>query len=147
MSITIREAQYEDLQAIHDLVRELAIYEKAEEEFIASLEEYQEDFKNEVFEAIVAEKDEEVVGMTLFYMTYSTWKGKMLYLEDFVVKSSARRMGIGQLLFDGFLKTAQQRGCRLVKWQVLDWNQPAIDFYKKNKATIETEWWNGKIFF
>lgn len=147
MSVITRKATLEDLPAIHDLVRELAVYEKAEEEFIASLAEYQDDFKNDIFQAIVAEKNNEVVGMALFYMTYSTWKGKMLYLEDFVVKSSARRQGIGQLLFDAFLDEAKAQGCRLVKWQVLDWNQPALDFYEKNKATIEKEWWNGKIFF
>lgn len=147
MSVITRKATLEDLPAIHDLVRELAVYEKAEEEFIASLAEYQDDFKNDIFQAIVAEKNNEVVGMALFYMTYSTWKGKMLYLEDFVVKSTARRQGIGQLLFDAFLDEAKAQGCRLVKWQVLDWNQPALDFYEKNKATIEKEWWNGKIFF
>jgi GNAT superfamily N-acetyltransferase len=70
----------------------------------------------------------------------------MLYLEDFVVQAAYRRSGIGEVLFDAFLDKARAKGCRLVKWQVLDWNEPAINFYKKKAATIEQEWWNGKIF-
>ncbi len=142
----IRKATVADLPAIHGLVRELAVYEKAGPEFIATLEEYREDFKQGVFEAQVAELDGQIVGMALYYMTYSTWKGKMLYLEDFVVKDSYRGKGIGQRLFDAFLEEARKKHCRLVKWQVLDWNTPALRFYEKNKAIIEKEWWNGKIF-
>ena len=81
--------------------------------------------------------------MALFYLTFSTWKGKMLYLEDFVVFNDYRRNGIGQMLFEAFLAEAQRLGCRLTKWQVLDWNQPAIDFYEKNQAQarIGGRWW------
>jgi len=85
--------------------------------------------------------------MTLYYMTFSTWKGKMLYLEDFVIKKGFRRLGIGQLLFDAFLETAREKGCKLTKWQVLDWNETALKFYEKNNAIIEKDWWNGKIIF
>ena len=147
MQTRVRLAQHEDLPAIHNLVRELAIYEKAEHEFTASLDEYRRDFEAGIFETLVAENSVGVVGMALFYMTYSTWKGRMLYLEDFVIRESHRRQGIGQLLFDGFLEQARRKECRLVKWQVLDWNQPALRFYEKYDATIEKEWWNGKIFF
>lgn len=143
----IRLAQRADLPAVHGLVRELAIYEKAEPEFVATLEDYYQDFDAGIFEALVAEVEGEVVGMVLYYMTYSTWKGRMLYLEDFVVQQAFRQKGVGQLLFDGFLAKAKEKGCRLVKWQVLDWNTPAVKFYEKNKATIEKEWWNGKIIF
>ena len=146
MEAHIRKATQEDIPAIHSLVRELARYEKAEEEFIASLEDYALDFRENVFQSIVAEVEGKVVGMVLYYMTYSTWKGKMLYLEDFVLSASFRRKGIGMKLFDAFLEEARTRGCRLVKWQVLDWNQPALDFYKRYHATIEKEWWTGKIF-
>ena len=145
MSMRIRKALPEDIADIHDLVRELAIYEKAEEEFTATREEYAQDFEAGVFDAILAEIDGETVGMVLFYLTYSTWKGKMLYLEDFVVKTSHRRLGIGQKLFEAFLNEAKEQQCKLTKWQVLDWNQPAIDFYLKNEATIEKEWYNCKI--
>lgn len=146
-AIRIRKAERNDLPAIHGLVRKLAIYERAEEEFIASLEEYEADFDEEIFAAIVAEMDERIVGMALYYMTYSTWKGKMLYLEDFIVEEPCRRYGIGRRLFDAFLEEARSIGCRLVKWQVLDWNEPALRFYEKYDAVIEQEWWNGKIFF
>lgn len=145
--ISIRTAQSKDLVAIHGLVRELAIYEKAEEAFTATIEMYRQDFKDGVFEAIVAEDEQEVIGMALYYMSYSTWKGKMLYLEDFVVRQKYRRMGIGDLLFDKVVEIAQSKGCKLLKWQVLDWNKPALNFYNKKNAIIEKEWWNGKIIF
>lgn len=142
----IRLATEKDLPAIHALVRELAIYEKAEEEFTASLEDYLRDFRAGIFEALVAEVEGEVVGMALYYMTYSTWKGRMLYLEDFIVKEQMRAQGIGRELFSAFLAKAKEKDCRLVKWQVLDWNEPAIHFYKKFQTTFENNWLNGKIF-
>lgn len=146
MNIHIRAAVAADLPAIHNLVRELAIYERAEEQFIASIEEYERDFAEGIFKALVAELDGRVAGMALYYMAYSTWKGRMLFLEDFVVEPDSRRYGLGQLLFDAFLEEGRREGCRLVKWQVLDWNEPALRFYEKNEAVIEKEWWNGKIF-
>lgn len=147
METSIRLAGPEDIPAIHNLVRELAIYEKAEQEFVASLEDYRRDFADGIFEALIAENSAGVVGMALYYMTYSTWKGRMLYLEDFVIEQAYRRQGIGKLLFDGFLEQARRKECRLVKWQVLDWNDPALKFYQQYDAVIEKEWWNGKIFF
>ena len=146
MKCNIRKAGPEDIPAIHDLVRELAVYEKAGHEFVATREEYRQDMADGIFQALVAEKDGLVVGMTLYYMAYSTWKGKMLFLEDFVVKPDARREGIGQQLFDALLLEAEALGCKLVKWQVLDWNKPAIAFYEKNQAVIDKEWWNGTLF-
>jgi len=147
MDIKVRKATRMDIPAIHNLVRELAIYEKSEPEFIASLEDYYQDFEEGVFESEVAEKEGAVIGMIIYYMSYSTWKGRMLYLEDFVVDPAYRRQGVGQILFDAYLETAKQKKCRMVKWQVLAWNQSAIDFYEKNHATIEKGWWNGKIIF
>ncbi len=146
MKILIRKAEKHDIPTVHALVRELAAYEHAEPEFIASIAEYERDFDEKVFRALVAEAEGKVVGMALYYMAYSTWKGRMLFLEDFVVKEAYRRYGVGQQLFDAFLAEARLEGCRLVKWQVLDWNEPALKFYKKNKAIIEKDWWNGKIF-
>jgi len=147
MEITLRKATKDDIPAIHELVRELAIYEKAEHEFTASLDDYYQDFAADIFDAHVAEAKGEVVGMALYYMTYSTWKGRMFYLEDFVVKKAYRRYGIGQQLFDAFVAEAKRQKCRMAKWQVLDWNEPAVNFYKKNNAVIEDNWWNGKLFF
>ncbi|MEM1124863.1 MAG: GNAT family N-acetyltransferase [Bacteroidota bacterium] len=147
MDISIRKATVEDLPDIYNLVKSLAIYEKAEHEVTATLEDYQKDFSAGIFQAHVAELAGKVVGMVLYYMNYSTWKGRMLYLEDFVVYEAYRQHGIGQLLWDELCAEAQRQGAKLLKWQVLDWNEPAINFYKKNKATIETEWHNGKVFF
>jgi len=144
---TIRSATASDLPAIYNLVTELAIYEKEPDAVIATLEDYQRDFAEGLFECQVAEQDGVVIGMTLYYLTYSTWRGKMMYLEDFVVSQSHRRSGAGTLLFTRVLEVAKEKNCRLLKWQVLDWNKPALDFYAKYNATIEKEWWNGKIIF
>ena len=144
--ILIRPATESDMPAIHALVYELAVYEKAPEAVTTTPEEYLEDFRNGRFESLVAEMDGKVAGMGLFYAAYSTWKGKMLYLDDFVVWESYRRYGVGQLLYDAFLEEGRKRGCRLVKWQVLDWNTPALRFYEKNDAIVEKDWWNCKVF-
>lgn len=147
MDIQVRLAQKKDLLAIYKLVIELAIYEKEPDAVTASLADYEAAFEEGIFEAMVATtKDERIVGMMIYYMTYSTWKGRMLYLEDFVINSAYRSMGIGQLLYDRLLQIAKEKNSKLVKWQVLDWNKPAIAFYKKNKAIIENEWWNCKVF-
>ena len=147
MKPKVRTAHFEDLPAIYSLVKELAIYEGGGDEVSASLEDYQNEFKANLFECLVAINDtEEIIGMMLYYMTYSTWKGRMLYLEDFVVRETYRKMGVGQHLFDAFLKVAKDKKARLAKWQVLDWNTPAVNFYEKNGAIIEKNWWNVKIF-
>ena len=146
MKIDIRKARIEDLKAIHQLVYELALYEKAPEEMTATLLDYENDFKNGWFDVLIAENEGDIVGIALFYTTYSTWKGRMIYLEDFIVKEKLRKKGIGQSLFEALVAEAKILGAKLIKWQVLDWNQPAIKFYLKNKAIIEKEWWNGKIF-
>lgn len=143
----IRKATAEDLPAIHGLVEELAIYEKEPAAFVATLEDYRRDFKAGWFEAIVAEPaDGGIIGMAVFYETFSTWKGRMLYLEDFVVTEAHRKSGVGQLLFDRVLEIGREKDCKLLKWQVLDWNEPALRFYRKNSAEIEEGWWNGKIY-
>ncbi len=145
-TILIRPATTSDIPAIHTLVRELAAYEQALEAVTTTPEEYLTDFQAGRFESIVAEMDDIVVGMVLFYAAYSTWKGKMLYLDDFVVWEPYRRYGVGQLLYDAFLEEGRKRGCRLVKWQVLDWNTPALRFYEKNDVIVEKDWWNCKVF-
>ena len=144
--IIIRSAEKSDMGAVLSLVKELAEYEKAPEQVTTTPDDYRRNFEEGVFEALVAEMDGEVVGMALYYLCWSTWRGRMLYLDDFVVRQSHRRYGIGQLLFDAFMEKAREKDCFLVKWQVLDWNEPALRFYEKNRAIIETEWWNGKIF-
>lgn len=143
--IKIRFAEIADLEAIRALVTELAIFEKAPKAVTASLEDYQEAFESGLISMLIAEENSEIRGMTLFYDTFSTWKGRMLYLEDFVVSEQHRNKGIGDLLFDATIDIAMKRGCRLMKWQVLDWNTKATKFYERKGATIEKEWWNGKI--
>lgn len=144
--LIIRQGNADDLPAVHDLVRELAIYEKEAAAFTASLADYKSNFEANVFEYIVAEVKGEVVGMCLYYLTWSTWKGRMLYLEDFVVRGTLRRRGLGQQLFEALLERARVLDCKLAKWQVLDWNEPAIRFYEKNDAIIERNWWTAKVF-
>lgn len=146
-SVEIRKITAADLDAVYELVRDLAIFEKEEEQFTIGMEEYRQQFAEGLFQVLVAELNKEVLGMALFYPSFSTWKGKMMYLEDFVVKESSRNMGVGQALFDAFLGEAKAQNCKMVKWQVLDWNETAINFYKKNKATIEGQWLTGKIIF
>lgn len=145
-NIRIRPATLADMPAVHALVYELAVYEKAPEAVVTTPEEYERDFAEGRFECMVADMEGAVAGMVLFYPAYSTWKGPMLYLEDFVVSERYRRYGVGQLLYDAFIAEGQKRGCRLVKWQVLDWNEPALRFYEKNDAIVEKDWWNCKVF-
>lgn len=146
-SINIRTASIDDIPSIFSLVKELAIYEKAEHEVIVDEGYYREAFTAGIFDALVATVQDETIGICLYYTTFSTWKGKMLYLEDFVVKEAYRQKGIGQLLYNELISLAKSEGYKLMKWQVLDWNEPAIKFYEKNKAAIEKEWWNCKVIF
>lgn len=145
-NIIVRHVTLQDMAAVFALVQELALYEKAPEAVTTTVESYEQDFIDGIFEACVAELDGKVIGMVLYYMTFSTWKGKMLYLEDFVVREEYRGMGIGDMLFEAFLAEAKAKKCNMTKWQVLDWNEPAIKFYQKKNAIIEKEWWNVKIF-
>lgn len=144
----LRKMTAADLPAVHSLVRELAIYEKAPENHTATVADYERDLAAGWFAGQVAVDDasQEVLGMIFFYESYSTWRGRMLYLEDFVVRESERGRGIGAVLFEAFLEEARQRQCVLAKWQVLDWNEPAINFYKKYDALLDGEWLNGRIF-
>jgi len=143
----IRHAHEEDMEAVHQLVIELAIYENEPDAVLASVDDFKESWKEGLLQCTVAEIVGEVVGMACYYLTFSTWKGKMMYLEDFVISEEHRRKGIGQALFEAVIDESKKQRCRLIKWQVLHWNDPAINFYKKNQSIIEKEWWNGKIVF
>jgi GNAT superfamily N-acetyltransferase len=147
MIINIRKAGLEDMEGIHALVRELAEYERGLHRVTTSPASYREDFGRGAFEAFVAEADGEIVGMALYFGMFSTWRGRMLYLEDFVVKESMRGNGIGAKLFEAFLEVAKRQEVALVKWQVLRWNEPAINFYKKYDVVFDDEWVDGKIYF
>lgn len=143
----IREAGAADLASILQLVRELAEYEKGLEKVSASMATYQEAFASGYFEALVAEVDNEITGMALYYKAFSTWKGRMMYLEDFVVREKFRGSGIGKLLFEAFLEKAKEAKSVLCKWQVLRWNEPAINFYKKYDTVFDDEWVDVKMYF
>jgi len=141
MEILIRKATSSDMLAVHALVQQLADYEKASEQLILTASDYVTDFELKKFDVIIAESTTTgaVMGMALFYAAYSTWKGSYIWLEDFVVDEQFRGFGCGKLLFDAVVKEAAQTNS-FIKWQVLDWNEPAIKFYKKYKANFLSDW-------
>ena len=143
----IREATREDVPHILLLIRELAAFEKAPGEVTVTEEELLSDgFGNRpLFKAIIAEYDGELAGMALYFYSYSTWKGKCVYLEDIIVKKEKRGLGIGSALFEEVIAAADRYGARRLQWQVLEWNDTAIRFYKKYNASLDPEWVNGKI--
>lgn len=146
--ISIREAKRGDEGAIMDLIRALALYEKAPEQVSNTAEDLGKHlFDERICDAIVAEEGEQIVGFALFYTNYSTWKGKCLYLEDFFVLPENRMHGIGSQLFDEVVRIAKERKVRRMDWQVLEWNEPAIKFYQKKNAVLDPEWINGRFFF
>ena len=152
--IKLRRAVKEDCTRLLELVQELAVYEKAPQEVTVTLAHFEESGfgNNPVWWAYVAttttEKGEEyIVGMSLYYIRYSTWKGQSLYLEDLIVTESMRGKGIGKLLFEVMIEECKLKGFKRMCWQVLDWNEPAINFYKKYNATFDGEWLNGAIDF
>jgi GNAT superfamily N-acetyltransferase len=148
-SIVIKFASVEDCPAMLDLIKELAIYEKAPDEVTVTLDEFVDAGfgKNPVWKAFIAVLDDKIVGMSLFYERYSTWKGRRLYLEDLVVTENLRKAGIGKLLFDATISFAKEKKYHGMVWQVLDWNEPAINFYKKYNAEFGADWLNGSLVF
>ncbi|HVX25106.1 MAG TPA: GNAT family N-acetyltransferase [Parafilimonas sp.] len=147
MSVTIRKAVKQDCKQLLDLVYELAVYEKAPHEVTATLAHFEESGfgANPVWWGFVAEENNLIIGFVLYYIRYSTWKGQRMYLEDFLVTEKARGKGVGKLLFDRLIEEAKEKKFNGIVWQVLDWNEPAIRFYKKYNAKIENEWLNCSI--
>ena len=144
---TVRKGTKNDVKAVHALIVELAIYERAEQEVSNTEDQLLRDGFGEdpVYELLVAETEEKVVGMALWYTKYSTWKGKCGYLEDLVVQADLRGRGIGKALFLEVAKACARRGYGRMEWQVLDWNEPAIGFYRSLGAGLDPEWLNGKL--
>ncbi|MCT4562174.1 MAG: GNAT family N-acetyltransferase [Crocinitomicaceae bacterium] len=144
----IRNAERKDVQEIHQLIVELAIYEKEPEAVTNRVEDLEKHlFDEEVCSAIVAEKEGQIIGFALYYISYSTWKGKCLYLEDFYVQPEHRKTGAGTELFEEVIRRAKQMNAARMDWQVLEWNELAINFYKKFDAELNPEWLNGRFHF
>lgn len=147
MSVTIRVAEKADCPRLLELVHELALYERAPEEVTVTLEEFEEAGFGEqpVWKAFVAEENGFIAGFAIYYIRFSTWKGCRLYLEDFIVTEAYRGKGIGKLLFETIMQEAKEKGFNGMNWQVLDWNEPALNFYNKYAAQIEAGWLNGSF--
>ena len=145
--MTIRKAVKQDCARMLELVKELAVYERAPDEVTVTLEHFTESGfgPHPVWWAFVAEENGVIEGFALYYIRYSTWKGQRMYLEDFVVTDAQRGKGIGKLLFDRLIVEAKEKGFNAIVWQVLKWNEPALNFYKKYNATMDGEWYNGAL--
>ena len=144
MEIKIRRAIKEDCPRLLELILELAVYEKAPNEVSVSLNEFQEAGfgKNPVWKAFVAVENGIIQGFGLYYIRYSTWKGCRMYLEDLLVTDKMRGKGIGKMIFDRLIQEAVEKEFKGMTWQVLDWNEPAINFYKKYQSDFDAGWLN-----
>jgi GNAT superfamily N-acetyltransferase len=148
MNYKIRKAAAGDCPQMMELIQELATFEKAPNEVTVTLEHFiTTGFgKNPVWQAVVAlDESEKIIGMSLWYMRYSTWKGLRMYLEDLIVTEQYRGKGLGKMLFDKTVEEAKILGVTGMMWQVLDWNEPAIRFYKKYGAALDRGWINCSI--
>ena len=145
--VTIRKALKEDMVAVHALITELAVYEREPDAVIISVEDLKHHgFREQRFDCFVAEHEKlGICGMALYYSRYSTWKGPTLHLEDLYVKPEFRRSGLGKELFDKVVDEASEQNAGRMEWTVLEWNEPALNFYKKYNATLDPEWHLGTL--
>jgi GNAT superfamily N-acetyltransferase len=147
MNISLRKAKESDLSVVLDLIQELATFERAPREVTVTLEDLKNDGfgENPIFEIILAENKSEILGMAFYFYAYSTWKGKCIYLEDIIVREAYRGKKIGKLLFEAVIMKCKEVKAKRMMWQVLDWNTPALDFYKKYNASLDQSWVNGRL--
>ncbi len=145
--MTIRPGNKHDLPQVLALIKELALYEKAPHEVTNTVEQLERDGfgPNPIYGLFVAELEDKIVGIAIYYWRYSTWKGKRLFLEDIVVSENQRGKGTGKLLFDRTMQYSLDENCTGMMWQVLKWNEPAINFYKKYSAKLDEEWINCSL--
>ncbi|MDI9320323.1 MAG: GNAT family N-acetyltransferase [Phycisphaerales bacterium] len=145
----IRRAQQEDCPAMLKLIRELALFEKAPEQVTVSLSHFEESGFGEkpIWWAFVAEDHHKIVGMALYYIRYSTWKGQRMYLEDIIITEAYRGKGLGSLMMERLFVEAKEKGFNGMIWQVLDWNESAIHFYQKYNPKFDAEWLNVSVDF
>lgn len=141
----VRDAVKDDIARVHELVVELAVYEKEPDAVVETVEGMKAAFADGVFKCVVAEEEEMVVGFALFYGRYSTWEGRCTYLEDLYVTQRCRGKGIGKALFLEVARRSARLNDARLQWQVLNWNQSAIDFYKSVDAILDPTWVNGKL--
>ena len=144
MQPTIRSARKEDCARLLELIRELADYEKAPQEVTVTQSHFEESGFGAapVWWAFIAEVEGKIEGFALYYIRYSTWKGQRMYLEDLIVTEVMRGKGLGSLLFNRLLRECKEKGFHGMAWQVLEWNEPAISFYKKYNTHFDPEWVN-----
>tara|TARA_B100001989_G_scaffold107226_1_gene75186 strand:+ start:923 stop:1408 length:486 start_codon:yes stop_codon:yes gene_type:complete len=142
MNALIRKAEKKDSLAILNLIKELALFEKEPESVKLKLSDIENDGfgTKPLFECIVAEINKRIIGMAIYYPRYSTWNGPTIHLEDLVVSEQYKGKGIGTQLYSNFIKMAFNSGVKRVEWNVLDWNSPAINFYKKSGAKVLDDW-------
>jgi GNAT superfamily N-acetyltransferase len=147
MDYTIRRGTKEDIPAMLRLIKELAEFERAPSEVENTEEKILEDGfgKDAIFGFYVAELEKTIIGIAVYYYRYSTWKGRRLFLEDLVVTESHRGKGAGKALFEVSLRHAEEHNCSGMVWQVLHWNEPAINFYKRYGAAIDSGWHNASL--
>ena len=145
--IAIRKGEKKDLPDVLNLIKELAEYENSLQEVSITLKDLERDGfgSRPWYWFLVAENNNQIIGLSFYWIRYSTWKGKFLFLEDFVVKEEYRRLGVGSKLFEATIRICKELDVNGMCWQVLDWNTPAIDFYKKYNAEISNSWLNGKL--
>lgn len=145
--INIRKATKTDIPQVLGLIKELADFEKAPNEVIVTEETLLADGFSDhpLFYTLVREVEGEIVGMALYFYKYSTWKGKVMHLEDLIVKQSERGKGYGKELLNAIIAIAKEEGLKRIDWQVLDWNTPAVQFYESIGAEIQKEWWNCRL--
>jgi GNAT superfamily N-acetyltransferase len=138
----IREAQKGDMKAVLELIQELATFEKEPDAVEVSVDDLVRDGfgQNPLFHCFVAELNDQIVGMALYYYRYSTWKGKTIHLEDLIVKENMRGSGLGFALYSKIIEQGKLDNVRRIEWAVLDWNTPAINFYEKSGAKVYDEW-------
>ena len=146
--MVLRKAKRGDEQAIFDLIKGLARFEKEPDAVINTVAKLGADlFDNKYCDALVLLDSERIIGFALYYTAYSTWKGPIVYLEDLYVLPEYRGTGAGSKLFDEVVRIAKERGSARMDWQVLDWNTDAIAFYERKGAIINKNWYNGRMFF
>lgn len=147
MKTQIRPAQKQDCPRILELIKELALFEKAPNEVVVSLLEFEKAGfgSNPLWWAFVAETEGRVIAFALYYIRYSTWKGSQMYLEDILVTADMRGRGVGKKLFERLMEEAKEKKFSGMVWQVLNWNKPAIEFYKKYGSQINEEWLTASL--